>query len=161
MRKTLIAIATVALAGTLGACSTETSQPEPTVTETVTVTADPVVESDAYGEPVYDEPGNPVDIAKQITGCRVDPAASLGEYDVDGNRYVSCNFYNNGGGLGTEATVTTYPYDIDAEFLGSVPDDSTAFIYGDRFLVRIDGANAYDKAVHVKTIAEQVGGTVQ
>lgn len=110
------------------------------------------------------EMANPVDILRKVEGCEIPAGSEVGDTDIDGNRYASCDFMDNSGTAGTDVTARTYPGDprdfASADLLQG--DDSHKVILGEGFLVLITGDFAsYSKDVDPEEIAQQVGGEYQ
>lgn len=115
----------------------------------------------AAGSSTAKEPSNPVPILEKVDGCELEAGTEVGETDIDGNRYASCNFMDNSGSAGTNVTARTYPGDpkdfATADQLRG--DDSHKVILGQDFIVTITGDfAAYSADVDPEVIADQVGG---
>lgn len=107
------------------------------------------------------DPSNPVDVLQKIDGCVIPSGTEVGEPDIDGNLYASCDFLDNGGSEGTRFTVRTYgadPREVEtADQLQS--DDSHKKIIGNDWILTITGDwSAYSAHVDPEAIAEMVGG---
>lgn len=107
---------------------------------------------------------NPVDLLKKIDGCHIPAGTEVGDTDIDGNRYASCNLKDNAGTDGTDVTARTFPGDptqlATADELSA--DDSHKIIVGSDFIVTITGDwSSYSRHVDPAEIAAQLGGTVQ
>lgn len=147
----------------LSACSAP-ANPGATITVTETVTSSPGAEDLGMSGEAPKEPANPVPLLERVQGCIPEGGTEVGDHDINGNRYASCSFLDNGGTPGTAVTVRTYPgdprtWDPMPEQLTS--DDSNKVIVGDDFVVVITGDwDEYSQNVDPADIADQVGGTL-
>lgn len=156
-------LAACALLPGVAACGTGSS----TGQTTVTVTAEPEqapTELDDPGTAPLPEPASPIPILKKVKGCTPQAGTEVGERDIDGNRYASCDFFDmDDGTAGTVVTVRTYPGDpreYHPDPSGLTSDDSNKVILGPDFSVIITGDWAnYSRDIDPKVIADQVGGT--
>lgn len=107
------------------------------------------------------EMANPVEILRKVDGCELPAGSEVGETDINGNRYASCDFMDNSGTAGTSVTARTYPGNArDFATLDQLQgDDSTKVILGEDFTVTVTGDFAtYSAEVDPEDIADQVGG---
>ena len=162
IRNTAVVIALAAgLIGMTG-CTTDTTPAAPTASAPAVTQAtqseEAATDPNAIPEPVI---ANPVTIIKKIDGITLDnPDATVGEWDFDGNKYVSGNYMNNAGGLGTEVTVWTFDPSWPLPEALPLPDDTTDIITGEGFAVVVSGATMYDTKVDVQELAEKLDGEV-
>ncbi len=106
---------------------------------------------------------NPVDIIHRIQGCKTE--AENGDVDWQGGRFASCHFGNPNEILPNIGDVTIRTYGSDeafeariAELDNEAPQDGSAYLSGDRFIIQITafaGKTVDDKAI--TTIGSQAG----
>jgi len=102
---------------------------------------------------------NPVTMLKKLDGCVLPAGSSVGETDMDGNRYASCDYMDNGGSAGTNVTVYTSAAGAP---LAQLPnDDSHKVIVGSHFIAGVTGDwSAYSSTFDVDSVAQSLGGKV-
>lgn len=161
MKKTITVIALAASLIGMTGCTTDTTQAAPaSPAPVVTTQAETATDPNAIPEPVI---ANPVTIIKKIDGLTLDnPDAKVGEFDFDGNRYVSGSYMNNCNGecSGTSVTVWTFDPSWPLPEALPMPDDTTDIITGEGFAVVIGGATLYSTKIDVQAMAEKLGGTL-
>lgn len=101
---------------------------------------------------------NPVAMLKKLVGCVLPAGSSVGETDMDGNRYASCYYMDNAGSEGTNVTVYTSAGPPTATLQN---DDSHKVIVGSHFIAGVTGDwSAYSSTFDVDSVAQSLGGKV-
>lgn len=77
---------------------------------------------------------------------------------MDGNRYASCDYMDNGGSAGTDVTVYTSAGKPTAKLQN---DDSHKVIVGPHFIAGVTGDwSSYSSTFDVGSVAQALGGKV-
>jgi hypothetical protein len=145
--RTYLAVVAIFTAGLVTSCGDDDAAPQDRT----------AVEGAGGGESSQggDEAPNPVDILKKIEGCVLEPGVTVGEDDINGNRYASC-FIKDYIDV-TARTFTLDPFPIYPELLE--PDDSHRVVLGDNFMVNVTAdPSAFAADVDMGEIAAAVGG---
>lgn len=104
---------------------------------------------------------NPVEVLKKVHGCKIDAGVTVGQPDINGNRYASCSLPGHEDAV-TARSVGVDPRTIKTEYQELMtPDDTHSVLLGSDFFVVVRVAEPGDLVqIDVAGIADAVGGSV-